>query len=76
MTKIRRITAENMILSKRTSAHVTTVFEIDYTAVARLRDRNKEGLPREERRETDVPAVHLPRGDPEPEGFPAGQRVD
>jgi 2-oxoglutarate dehydrogenase E2 component (dihydrolipoamide succinyltransferase) len=44
MTKIRRITAENMILSKRTSAHVTTVFEIDYTAVARLRDRNKEAF--------------------------------
>jgi 2-oxoglutarate dehydrogenase E2 component (dihydrolipoamide succinyltransferase) len=44
MTKIRKITAENMILSKRTSAHVTTVFEIDYTAVARLRDRNKEAF--------------------------------
>jgi 2-oxoglutarate dehydrogenase E2 component (dihydrolipoamide succinyltransferase) len=42
MTKIRKITAENMILSKRTSAHVTTVFQVDYTNVARLRERHKE----------------------------------
>jgi 2-oxoglutarate dehydrogenase E2 component (dihydrolipoamide succinyltransferase) len=44
MSKIRRITAENMILSKRTSAHVTTVFHVDYTNVARLRDQNKEAF--------------------------------
>jgi pyruvate dehydrogenase E2 component (dihydrolipoamide acetyltransferase) len=44
MTKIRRITAENMILSKRTSAHVTTVFQVDYTAVARLRERGKDAF--------------------------------
>ncbi|HEX7252825.1 MAG TPA: dihydrolipoamide acetyltransferase family protein, partial [Thermoanaerobaculia bacterium] len=44
MTKIRKITAENMTLSKRTSAHVTTVFQIDYTNVARLRDQNKDAF--------------------------------
>ena len=44
MTKIRKITAENMTLSKRTSAHVTTVFQIDYTNIARLRDRHKEAF--------------------------------
>ena len=44
MTKIRRITAENMTLSKRTSAHVTTVFQVDYTSVARLRERHKEAF--------------------------------
>jgi pyruvate/2-oxoglutarate dehydrogenase complex dihydrolipoamide acyltransferase (E2) component len=44
MTKIRRITAENMILSKRTSAHVTTVFQVDYTNVARLREKNKQAF--------------------------------
>ncbi|MCA1579990.1 MAG: 2-oxo acid dehydrogenase subunit E2 [Acidobacteria bacterium] len=44
MTKIRRITAENMILSKRTSAHVTTVFQIDYSAIARLREKNKDAF--------------------------------
>jgi len=42
MTKIRKITAENMTLSKRTSAHVTTVFQIDYTNVARIRAKHKE----------------------------------
>jgi 2-oxoglutarate dehydrogenase E2 component (dihydrolipoamide succinyltransferase) len=44
MTKIRKITAEKMILSKRTSAHVTTVFQVDYTNVARLRERYKESF--------------------------------
>jgi 2-oxoglutarate dehydrogenase E2 component (dihydrolipoamide succinyltransferase) len=44
MTKIRKITAENMILSKRTSAHVTTVFQVDYSAIARLREKNKDAF--------------------------------
>jgi pyruvate dehydrogenase E2 component (dihydrolipoamide acetyltransferase) len=44
MTKIRRITAENMTLSKRTSAHVTTVFQIDYTNIAKLRERHKDAF--------------------------------
>jgi 2-oxoglutarate dehydrogenase E2 component (dihydrolipoamide succinyltransferase) len=44
MTKIRRITAENMTLSKRTSAHVTTVFQVDYTALARLREQHKDAF--------------------------------
>ena len=42
MTKIRRITAENMILSTRTSAHVTTVFQVDYTNIARIRAKSKD----------------------------------
>jgi pyruvate dehydrogenase E2 component (dihydrolipoamide acetyltransferase) len=42
MTRIRKITAENMILSKRTSAHVTTVFHVDYTSIARIRERHKD----------------------------------
>jgi pyruvate dehydrogenase E2 component (dihydrolipoamide acetyltransferase) len=44
MSRIRKITAENMTLSKRTSAHVTTVFEVDYTNVARLREKNKQAF--------------------------------
>jgi pyruvate dehydrogenase E2 component (dihydrolipoyllysine-residue acetyltransferase) len=44
MTKIRKITADNMILSKRTSAHVSTVFQVDYTNIARLRDQNKDAF--------------------------------
>jgi 2-oxoglutarate dehydrogenase E2 component (dihydrolipoamide succinyltransferase) len=44
MTKIRKITAENMILSKRTSAHVTTVFQVDYSAIAKLRETHKDAF--------------------------------
>ena len=44
MTKIRRITAENMTLSKRTSAHVTTVFQVDYSALTRLRAEHKDAF--------------------------------
>ena len=44
MTKIRKITAENMILSKRTSAHVTTVFQIDYSAIAKVRETHKDAF--------------------------------
>jgi 2-oxoglutarate dehydrogenase E2 component (dihydrolipoamide succinyltransferase) len=33
-----------MILSKRTSAHVTTVFQVDYTNVSRLRSRHKDAF--------------------------------
>jgi 2-oxoglutarate dehydrogenase E2 component (dihydrolipoamide succinyltransferase) len=34
--------AEHMVLSRRTSAHVTTVYEIDMTRVARLRDKHRD----------------------------------
>lgn len=39
MSKIRRLTAGHMIYSKHTSAHVTSVFEVDLTRIARLRHR-------------------------------------
>ncbi len=41
MSPIRKRTAEHMVLSKRTSAHVTTVFEIDMTRVDHLRHRHR-----------------------------------
>jgi 2-oxoglutarate dehydrogenase E2 component (dihydrolipoamide succinyltransferase) len=40
-SKIRRITADHMIMSRRTSAHVASFFEIDYSRVALLRARFK-----------------------------------
>ncbi|MCF6158803.1 MAG: 2-oxo acid dehydrogenase subunit E2 [wastewater metagenome] len=40
----RKITAERMIQSKRTAAHVTTVFEVDMTSVERYREFNRERL--------------------------------
>ena len=33
--------AEHMVLSKRTSAHVTTIHRVDMTDVAKMRERNK-----------------------------------
>jgi pyruvate dehydrogenase E2 component (dihydrolipoyllysine-residue acetyltransferase) len=42
-SKIRKITADHMILSRRTSAHVTSFFEVDYTRVAELRRKHKAG---------------------------------
>ncbi len=44
MTGMRRAIAEHMVMSKRTSPHVTTVFEFDFTAVAAHRAANKEAF--------------------------------
>jgi 2-oxoglutarate dehydrogenase E2 component (dihydrolipoamide succinyltransferase) len=41
MSPIRRKTAEHMVASKRTSAHVATVFEIDMTRVDHLRHKHR-----------------------------------
>jgi pyruvate dehydrogenase E2 component (dihydrolipoamide acetyltransferase) len=41
MSVMRKKIAEHMTLSRRTSAHVTTVYEIDMTRIARLRDQHK-----------------------------------
>ncbi len=41
MSPIRKRTAEHMVLSKRTSAHVSTVFEVDMTRVDQLRLAHK-----------------------------------
>ncbi|HEX9610266.1 MAG TPA: dihydrolipoamide acetyltransferase family protein [Gemmatimonadales bacterium] len=42
MSKIRKITADHMIMSRRISAHVTSFFEIDYTRVVDLRRKHKQ----------------------------------
>jgi 2-oxoglutarate dehydrogenase E2 component (dihydrolipoamide succinyltransferase) len=41
MSVMRRKIAEHMIFSKQTSAHVTSVYEIDMTNVAKFREKNK-----------------------------------
>lgn len=41
MSTMRQKIAEHMIMSKRTSAHVTTVHRVDMTKIAKLRDRSK-----------------------------------
>ena len=42
MSVMRQRIAEHMVLSKRTSAHVTTVHKVDMTKVAKMRDRHKD----------------------------------
>ncbi len=44
MSVMRKKIAEHMIMSQRTSAHVATVYEIDMTRVARLREENKKSF--------------------------------
>jgi 2-oxoglutarate dehydrogenase E2 component (dihydrolipoamide succinyltransferase) len=41
MSTMRMKIAEHMVMSKRTSAHVTTVHKVDMTKVAKMRDRHK-----------------------------------
>ena len=40
-SRIRKLTADHMIMSRRVSAHVHSLIEVDYTRVAGLRSRRK-----------------------------------
>ena len=42
MSNMRQKIAEHMLMSKRTSAHVTTVHRVDMTKVAKMRAKNKD----------------------------------
>jgi 2-oxoglutarate dehydrogenase E2 component (dihydrolipoamide succinyltransferase) len=44
MTVMRKKIAEHMTMSRRTSAHVTTVYEIDMTRIAKLRDEHRDAF--------------------------------
>jgi len=48
MTPIRKKIAEHMVLSRRTSAHVTTVFQMDLTRVVEIYHREKERFEKKE----------------------------
>jgi 2-oxoglutarate dehydrogenase E2 component (dihydrolipoamide succinyltransferase) len=41
-SKIRKITADHMVMSRRVSAHVASFFEVDFTRVAQLRGKATE----------------------------------
>ncbi|HEX9691569.1 MAG TPA: dihydrolipoamide acetyltransferase family protein [Gemmatimonadales bacterium] len=41
MSRIRKLTADHMIMSRRTSAHVVSFYEVDYSHIARLRATHK-----------------------------------
>lgn len=55
----RKIIADRMVQSKRTAAHVTTVFEVDMTKVERCRELNKDNLKREGIHLTYLPFITL-----------------
>jgi pyruvate dehydrogenase E2 component (dihydrolipoamide acetyltransferase) len=58
MSVMRKRIAEHMVLSLRTSAHVTTFMEVDFTETAKLRDKLKdEYLKREGVRLTYMPFI-------------------
>ena len=44
MSQMRIKIAEHMVMSKRTSPHVTTVHRVDMTKVAKMRDRSKASV--------------------------------
>jgi 2-oxoglutarate dehydrogenase E2 component (dihydrolipoamide succinyltransferase) len=44
MSRMRKIISDNMAASKHTSAHVYTVFEVDMSSVARLRNRHRQAF--------------------------------
>jgi 2-oxoglutarate dehydrogenase E2 component (dihydrolipoamide succinyltransferase) len=46
MTPMRKLIAEHMVASKRTSAHVATVFEVEMTKVVEMRERGAEEFER------------------------------
>ncbi len=41
MSKIRKLTADHMVLSRRTSAHVTSFYEVDFSHIGGLRAAKK-----------------------------------
>ena len=44
MTQMRKIIAQRMIESRRTSAHVHCMFEVDLTRIVQIRNKNKSGF--------------------------------
>jgi 2-oxoglutarate dehydrogenase E2 component (dihydrolipoamide succinyltransferase) len=48
ISTMRRVIMENMVASRKTSAHVTTFFDIDYTAIDKVRAAHKDQFQRDE----------------------------
>lgn len=48
ISTMRKVIMENMILSRKTSAHVSTFFDIDYTAIDKVRAKYKEKFKQDE----------------------------
>ena len=61
LSTMRQKIAEHMVMSKRTSAHVTTVHRVDMTKVAKAREKTQGRLPGQLRLLADLSAVHHTR---------------
>lgn len=48
VSTMRKVIMENMMASRATSAHVTTFFDIDYTAIDKVREQHKDRFKNEE----------------------------
>ncbi|HVT45473.1 MAG TPA: 2-oxoglutarate dehydrogenase, E2 component, dihydrolipoamide succinyltransferase [Thermoanaerobaculia bacterium] len=57
MSMMRRRIADHMIMSKRTSAHVATVFEVDMTSIETLRKKHKSDYEARGTRLTYLPFI-------------------
>ena len=57
MSVMRKRIAEHMVLSRRTSAHVHSVFEVNFHRVAQIREAEESRI-RESRREAHVSVLH------------------
>jgi pyruvate dehydrogenase E2 component (dihydrolipoamide acetyltransferase) len=56
MTVMRKAIAEHMVSSKKISAHVNTVFEVDMSAIVQLREQNKADFQKRE----DLTLTYMP----------------
>jgi 2-oxoglutarate dehydrogenase E2 component (dihydrolipoamide succinyltransferase) len=57
LSVMRKKIAEHMVLSRRTSAHVHTVFEVNFHRIAQLRDRHKAEYERQGAKLTYLPFI-------------------
>jgi len=57
LSVMRKKIAQHMVLSKQTSAHVTTVFEVDFTNIDKLRRRYKDAYAERGAKLTFLPFV-------------------
>ena len=72
-SRIRKLTAEHMVMSRRVSPHVNTIFEIDYTRVVAAPRQEEEGV-RRPGREPDLSRVHREGRGRRPAQAPRRQR--
>ncbi len=74
LSPLRKVIAERMVTSLRTSAQLTSVVEVDVTRIAALR-RRAEGAPGPGGNQAVVPGVLRPRRRGGPAGEPRHQRM-